>query len=122
MRPSITFALTQYTERVDGRNYPRIWLTNKPVVEVISISVNGALISNDGGFEWTLDPNQGELLRSAGQYNPRFAPWWQAGRRNIEVVYTAGYDPIPNDVQRATVMTMQALAAMMVTSGIYQSE
>lgn len=120
----ITFAMTEYTELLDGKNYPRIWVTNKPVLMVISVKVNGDVLDDPDGVEWTLDPQRGELLRGAGQHDPRFASWWPSGRRNIEVVYMAGYDPIPEDVKRATVITMQSYAAQMTMSGggIYKSE
>ena len=120
----IVFALNQYTELLDGKNYPRIWVTNKPVVAVTSVKINGAILNDPDGVEWTLDPLRGELLRGVGHFDPRFANWWPAGRRNIEIVYMAGYDPIPDDVKRATVITMQSYGAMMSmnSGGLMKSE
>lgn len=118
----ITFAVTQYTELIDGKNYPRIWVSNKPIVAIIGVSVNEEPLDTTQGWDYIFDPLQGEILRGIGQYDPRFAVWWPAGRRNIEVVYTAGYNPIPDDVKRATVITMQSYAALMNVSMTYKSE
>lgn len=117
-----TFAQAEVTEKYDGRNLPRIWLDRTPVVEVASVTVNGAALDNSQGMGWTFDPDTGELLRGPGTDDPRFAPWFPRGRRNVEVTYTGGYEPIPDDVQRATLICVQHLADGSEATGVIRSE
>lgn len=117
------FAVTTYTELLSGANLPRVWLSHRPVVSITSVTVNGDAIDNSTGVGWQFDPDTGELLRGWNQDNRRFNPWFPSGFRNITVVYSAGFSPIPPRVKRATILTVKNLAEAMRTSvGPIQSE
>ncbi|MGD9617163.1 MAG: hypothetical protein AB7W06_17445 [Alphaproteobacteria bacterium] len=110
------------TERLDGGNRPRVWLANRPVVAVTSVTVNGAAISNPNGDAWTFDGASGELLLGNGQCEPRFAPWFPSGRGNVVVVYTAGYAAVPDDVKRALIVWIKHIANALAADTSKQSE
>lgn len=117
-----TFAVATYTERHDGRGLSRVWLRQRPVIEVTSVSADGYALDNTSGDAWTLDPDTGELLWGNGFDDPRFAPRFARGSRNIEVVYSAGFDPIPEAVATAAILTAKWLADRTGASGAFQSE
>lgn len=117
-----TFAVDTYTERHDGRGLSRIWLRQRPVVSVAAVSSDGYDLDNTSGDAWTFNPDTGELLWSNGLDDPRFAARFARGFRNVEVTYTAGFDPIPEPVATAVILTARWLADRMNASGAFQSE
>lgn len=111
-----------YTERLDGKNRGRVWLRNRPVVAITSITINGAALANPNGDAWTLDGESGELLLGDGRYDPRFAPWFPTGRGNVVVSYTAGYAAVPDDVKRAAIFWIKHYANALAADSSKQSE
>jgi len=117
-----TFAVTAYTETHSGRNLPRVWLANRPVVAVTSVTVDGQALDNTTGDAWTVTPETGELLRGGGRGDPRFAPWFPWGRNNIVVAYTAGFATVPADVQLAARYLVQHMSESRKGIGPIRSE
>lgn len=110
------------TEIHDGRNRPRIWLAVQPVAAVTDVRVNGESIASPAGSGWTVNALTGELVRGGGRGDSWFAPWFPAGKGNVEVEYEAGFDPIPPPVRRATILTLRRFAEAARASGVYRSE
>lgn len=117
-----TLGMQTHVEVHSGRNRPRIWLRVRPVVAVSQVTVDGDPLDDSQGTAWTFVAETGELVRGDGLGDSRFAPWFPAGVGNVVVTYAAGYDPIPADVRRATILTVQALHAASALSGAYKSE
>jgi hypothetical protein len=117
-----TFAQQTYDETYDGSGTARIWLRQKPVVAVSAVYINGDALDNTFLSAWSFDRDTGELARGDGQDDERFAPWFPRGRRNIRVVYAAGYLTVPRTVQRAVIFTVQYLWQRGVRNGLYKSE
>jgi hypothetical protein len=139
-----------FLERKDGKNLPRLWLNVRPVIIVKLVRINGWLLGDVGGrfqhnchdwwrgqfpddfrrhgdfiefrdaYHWR--PKTGELVRGNGQDATRFAPWFPAGVGNIHVEYWAGFDGIPEPINRAAIFYVRWLAERSAISGIYSSE
>ena len=110
--------LAERTERHSGRNRSRIWLKVRPVVAVASVAIDGIGAVD----EYRLDPETGELVRGPNRGDPRFGPWFPRGVRNVEVVYTGGYDPVPPPIKRAVILTARRIHDAGGVSGVYASE
>jgi hypothetical protein len=116
-----TFAATAATEYHDGRGLGRIWLRRRPITAIASVTVDGvALVATDGDFGY--DPATGELYRGDGSGEPRHFPPFPHGRRNITVVYTAGYATVPADVKRATIQVVKTVSDQSRFSQTLQTE
>ncbi|MDO5686757.1 MAG: phage gp6-like head-tail connector protein [Neisseria sp.] len=86
-------ALQEYAEQYDGNGKDRLVLRQYPVHQVLSVEIDGKPDAAWRNDDW--------LLMAQGAAFPR-------GVRNIKVRYTAGYDPIPDDIQAACIMIAQA--------------
>lgn len=100
---------TDFTEVLNGSGSDVLYLTNRPIISVRSLLVNGVAYPVSGGFGqagFFIQADKKSLaLRSAGAGYP-FA--WRGrpvaykfvrGRGNIEVQYSAGYSGCPADLQ-----------------------
>lgn len=113
------------TEYVDGNAETSIYLRRWPIIEIASLYVdaNGYYGSGDGAFpESSLftantqyrarrggtDLCRGEVVRTDGLN-------WPIGFGNIKVVYTAGYDPVPEDLKLAVMMLIKSHIAAQST-------
>lgn len=98
-----------FTEWYDGGT-SRIALRNTPVLSVTSVvesygsTVHYTLTPQDlaagpssDAWGYTIDTTTGLLTRRAAGVAISFAP----GQRNVQVVYTAGYAAIPEDIKHA---------------------
>lgn len=117
-----SLAQQTYVEVHSGSNRPRIWLRNRPVLQVAEVLITGWALDNTHGDAWQFTPETGELLRGDGLCDPRFAPWFPAGRNNVRVTYSAGYDPIPAAVKRAAILVAQSIQVAGKANGAYKSE
>lgn len=102
-----SFKSQTYTnEEYDGNNHRYISLYNYPVLSVSSVTINNTVIPND---EFVVKKKTGVLARKTNNtlsgisYN-RYNPIWPKGDVNILVTYTAGYDPIPPDLEHACIL------------------
>jgi hypothetical protein len=102
-----TFASAATTESLDGPGLSRVWLSRRPVVSILSVTVNGETLGAD---DYDFDPATGELYRGDGRTDPRHVQGFPRGRRNVTVVYTAGYATVPAPVKRATILVAKTLA------------
>lgn len=117
-----TFALASYTETHDGDNQPRIWLRQRPVVSVTSVTVNNAAMN---AADYTVDTRLGCIWHGAqGLSGPgrQRRPGWQSGVQNIVVTYTAGYSAIPASVKRAAIVQCKYLSDSSRASSVYEFE
>ncbi len=119
-----------YTIYIDGTGLTSIYLPHWPVIEIASVFVdaNGYYGSGEGAFPDTSlltantqyrapkmgsDLCRGELRRTDGLN-------WPVGFGNIKIVYSAGYDPVPEDLKLATCMLIKSQIAAQST-GIVDS-
>jgi len=108
------------TELHDGDGTGNLFLRTFPVVEIDSVTVTDA----DGQSE-TYDGDSLVVNERTGEL--RFAPdaarlRFPAGFQNVVVAYTAGFDPIPADVQEAAVQLCCWLAASLAKDPTASSE
>lgn len=78
----------QRTETFDGSGSDLLLLRQAPVASVARVTVDGREVPPTA---YRATPTA--LVRVNG--------WWPAGWGNVVVIYTAGYDPIPVDVEQA---------------------
>ncbi|HOB89784.1 MAG TPA: phage head-tail connector protein [Candidatus Colwellbacteria bacterium] len=81
------FGIQTYTERIDGDDSDEIFLKQYPVVDLISLEIDDEAIGVDAEEEdetLIVDNEIGSIWRDLG---------FAEGRKNIKVVYTAGYNP-----------------------------
>jgi hypothetical protein len=88
---------TSYTERLDGNGRDFIRLANYPVISVTSVNVDAGWDfdpdNDEDAEDYYLDAEPGLIFHTTGV--------WSEGRRNIKVVYSAGYATLPKDVVHA---------------------
>jgi len=116
------FLQTSITETKNGRSLPRLWLNQRPVISVETITVNGEALDNTSGESWSFTPGTGELVRYDGQYDLRFPFPFPAGRQNITVQYWAGYTCIPDPVIRAAIMMVKYLYTVTQRTLLFSAE
>ncbi len=117
-----SFGQATVTESYSGGNRGRIWLRNRPVVSVASVTIGGAEYTNADGGDWIVVAETGELVRGSGDCDPQFAPWFPAGTSNITVEYTHGYSTVPGPVKRACILAIRQLADLAKSGTAYVSE
>ena len=88
---------TTYTEVRDGNGLDGLSLLNWPVISVTSVKVDGSTIpqrSTVADAGWVLT-NSGRLKLVGYTFT--------AGVANVEVVYSAGYQTVPSDIEQAVI-------------------
>lgn len=73
--------------KLDGSGRERLFLPQQPVVDVSSVVEDGETLAD--GDDYELGAN-GVLYRVGGV--------WAAGRRNVVIIYSHGYDDLPDTV------------------------
>lgn len=116
------FGSQSVTEVFSPRNQSAVYLTLRPVQQVMTVTLNGTALDNSLGDAWTFHPGTGRLVRGDGQDDPRFAPWWPSGDRNLAVQYWGGYQALPDDLVMATAYMVRWLHERGRVAGIYASE
>ncbi len=109
-------AVTSFDEVYDGNDGDILYTINSPLVTVTSVQVNGATVPQSTGVfnpGWFIDQAKGSIKmrsNSGAQGVATFAntDWatftglppyrFLRGRGNIEIVYTAGYAVVPDDL------------------------
>ena len=92
---------------LDGTGTESLLLPAAPVVAVDSVSLDGEALTLDTDYSWSSD---GFLRRLAG--------YWPDRLRCIEVVYSHGWNPVPDDIQEVVIDQAQAIYA--VQPGVQQ--
>ncbi len=127
---------TSYTEYYSGNNQVRITLKQTPVTVITSVSLDnsGYFGERAGSFgspslltegtDFVLDRQQGGTLSKSGilfrigtvwpvvtrvSRLGRLSPDQGPSYGNIKVVYTAGYNPVPQDLKLAVVLFVSTL-------------
>ncbi len=104
------------TIQIDGSGTDLIFLPQRPVTNVGTVTVNG---EEETDFTYT---ETGKLIRTS-EDEPTYSTWgqtyqpssyWPQGRQNIGVTYTHGYSgTVPSDVR----LVALSLAHRMITQG-----
>jgi len=93
------------TEVYNGNDAPAFYLRVAPVVSIASITVTDRNGDSEvlAADDYLFDPRNGKV-----QFGPdnssSFGLWPRLPLQNISVVYTAGHDPIPDDIQEAVIL------------------
>lgn len=87
------FDLAQFEEAYNGSGNRWLQLSQSPVKSVLSVSVGGSAVSESDGY------GPGYILTDRAL--ARVIGFWPEGFANCRVVYIAGYDVVPEDVQQA---------------------
>ena len=96
---------TTYKELIDGERTETLILTQKPIISVTSLVINGETIGSDNYYIY----NESGMLKrqDVGIYDVGYTHSFRRGllfprgQQNIEVQYVAGYDDVPYDLQKA---------------------
>lgn len=116
------FAQQVVAETLDGRGLSTLWLRHRPVVEVMSVAIDGQALDNTAGDAWTVDGPKGRLVRGAGTRDRRYAYRFPRGSGNVVVQYWGGYRDLPDQVVAATAFLVKYLYEQGKASGIYSDE
>jgi uncharacterized phiE125 gp8 family phage protein len=86
-----------YVDVEDGNNNDVLFLRHQPVTEVVTVSIDGANIPvrpslTGSGY---VDNGYSVLLTRDLKFTD--------GLQNIQVVYVAGYDPVPEEIEQAVI-------------------
>jgi uncharacterized phiE125 gp8 family phage protein len=98
-----------YAELYDGSGTQKLLLNQFPITALTSVNIDQGqdfLPSTDVDIEAIVIQAEEGLLSWSGVVNSSSAfnaGIWSAGVRNIQVVYEAGYDPIPDDLAAACI-------------------
>lgn len=87
------FDLAQFDEAYNGSGNRWLQLSQAPVKSIVSVSVNGSTVSVSDGYGPGYIQTDRALARVIG--------FWPEGFANCRVVYIAGFDVVPEDVQQA---------------------
>lgn len=89
----------EVVEVLRGKGYNRLLLDYWPISAVSSIAYE-----DDSGASGTVDPANVRILGSGilEFKNPLYGPWYQS--RTYTVTYTAGLNPVPTNVKKATAL------------------
>lgn len=102
------FASTSYTDRLDGTDRKLLYLCNKPIISVSSVTIDGTAITAasdyDDDSQYWIEPKFNGVKCIGAIYR---ADKWDAGSQNVVVSYTAGYASIPDDIRRACNMLIK---------------
>ena len=90
--------LFNHDEIVDGSGGQALILRNFPVTVVTRVSLRNGSV-DVGGYH--VDNSRGVLWRTNGL--------WAGGRKHYRVLYTAGYNPLPEDLIEACAQWVAAL-------------
>jgi hypothetical protein len=108
------FETATSTVKLDGTGTDTIFLPQRPVSTVGTVTVNG-----EAETDYTFTP-EGRLIRTSDDA-PSYSTWasteipsasWPGGRQNVEVTYEYGAD-VPEDIRMVALM----LAYRLVTQG-----
>jgi hypothetical protein len=103
-----TFTAADYTETYDGNGQDVLYLRQYPINSVTSITLDDDTLDSD---DYTVE--------DTGIY---YEDGWTKDRRNIVVVYNAGYSTIPADLHMVATRLAADLVNMTGQSGTIQSE
>lgn len=117
-------ALGTYNEKYDiTQDYvDNIQLNNYPVISVVALTDNTVLLTVDTQYYWNKYGWVQRLPMGGVQDTGRtIAGYFTIGYQKVAVMYTAGYDPIPDDVQLVC-MKLTAQVYNVKDTGSYESE
>lgn len=87
---------TTYDERYDGSGRDMLVMPQWPITAITSVSINGAALSaSPDGLAYGYMLSDMAIIRLGGVFDK--------GRRNVRVVYTAGYIETPPEIDQVCV-------------------
>jgi hypothetical protein len=100
------FALTSYAETRSGLGGSRMMLFNTPVASVSSLTIDGVAIPARSPLTQTSSTTPDGYVND--DLSVMVTGWFRFNRgyNNIAVNYTAGYSPIPFDLEQACIDTV----------------
>jgi hypothetical protein len=93
---SRVFGATIFSETRDGNGLDFMVFSNRPVVSVGSLTINGQTVPQSANYA-----SGGWVLASAWKIALRGSYRFHEGIQNVSVIYTAGYATIPPDLTQA---------------------
>jgi hypothetical protein len=93
---SRVFGSTVYSETRDGNGLDFMVFSNRPVVSVGSLTINGQTVPQSTNYA-----SGGWVLASAWKIALRDPYRFHEGIQNVSIIYTAGYATIPPDLTQA---------------------
>jgi hypothetical protein len=90
------FGATVYSETRDGNGLDFMVFSNRPVVSVGSLTINGQTVPQSTNYA-----SGGWVLASAWKIALRDPYRFHEGIQNVSVIYTAGFATIPPDLTQA---------------------
>ncbi len=95
-----TIESASVTEYIDGDGGYAMWL-REPAEAITSIKISSSA-------DWTVDPiDSGDYLLDDMAVERVSGGVWTIGRKNIQVIYSAGFATIPDDIYWAAMSTLQ---------------
>lgn len=93
-----TLTEAAYDEYLDGNGKGSIYVVNYPISVVTSVTINGTIIppialGQHYGTGWMFQPRKNGRIDLLNKF-------FEEGVNNIRVVYTAGYNPVPQSIQQ----------------------
>ena len=105
-----------YSEAYNGTGTSRLCPVNYPITAVASVSIDGTSVPKASSFTAAgYRFSDTTIILNGGQKFSR-------GLENIEIVYTAGYSTIPEDIVQACVMMVNAQMSSQGINYVVSSE
>jgi hypothetical protein len=95
----------QHTEVFDGRGRTRIMMPDWPITAVASVTI-GELLTCDVPARSSASPGYTFSDKFVYVDQPYL---FEKGRRNIRIVYTAGFDTVPLDIEQGCLTWVKAI-------------
>ncbi len=98
---SRTFAVNSYTEVRNGRNTDAMMVADAPIISVTSVMIGNQSIPEQAAWVVNGPIPIGFSFSDKAIYLNGYT--FCKGRQNVKLVYEAGYDPIPFEVEQITI-------------------
>lgn len=91
-----------YTDTISGNGKDRITLSNTPIVEVQTVTINGQAVPESSGYGSSGFLHDGNVVLLRNRV-------FDKGLKNVVVTYRAGYETVPPEVREAVLQTFHAI-------------
>ena len=94
-----TILQAAYVDMVDGNGKPAMMLSNRPLVSITSVTIDGQSVPVSTGWGVTgyVQDENAVVLRNRV---------FSRGLRNVFIAYQAGWATVPDDIKQATIETV----------------
>lgn len=94
-----TVAQSAYTDTVDGNGKAAMMLSNRPVISVSAVTINGQPVPASSGYGVTGYAQDDNVVFLRNLVFTR-------GLRNVVIAYQAGWATVPDDIKQACIETV----------------